>query len=71
MANENGGVKGPAGGGVGPGPKGVRSIREDEKGPIGPFPNWKWVYGTVLVYGTLVILALWILTRILDPGVTF
>jgi hypothetical protein len=44
---------------------------EDERGPIGPFPNWKWVYGTVLVYGTLVILALWILTQVLDPGVTF
>ena len=42
----------------------------DEQGPIGLFPSWKWVYGTVLVYGVLVILALWILTRILDPRVT-
>ena len=70
MANENGGVKGLSEGGVGPGPRRVRSTREDEKGPIGPFPSWKWVYGTVLVYGTLVILTLWILTRILDPGGT-
>ena len=41
---------------------------EEEEGPVGPFPSWKWVYGTVLVYGTLVIGALWILTRLLDPG---
>jgi hypothetical protein len=41
---------------------------EDDKGPVGPFPNWSWVYGTVLVYGVLMILALWVLTRILDPG---
>jgi len=42
----------------------------DEEGPVGPFPSWKWVYGSVLAYGALVIIALWILTRILDPGVT-
>ena len=40
----------------------------DETGPVGPFASWRWVYGTVLVYGTLMILALWVLTRILDPG---
>jgi hypothetical protein len=38
-----------------------------EEGPIGFFPTWSWVYGTVLVYGALVILVLWILTRVLDP----
>lgn len=36
--------------------------------PVGPFPSWKWVYGTVLVYGTLTILILWALTRILGSG---
>ena len=36
--------------------------------PVGIFPSWKWVYGTVLVYGTLVILILWALTWILEPG---
>jgi hypothetical protein len=40
----------------------------EEQGPIGPFPSWGWVYGTVLLYGTLMILALWILTQVLDPG---
>lgn len=42
-------------------------VNEDE-GPVGPFPSWSWVYGTVLLYGALVILALWVLTRILDPA---
>lgn len=41
---------------------------EEEEGRVGPFPSWKWVYGTVLVYGTIVIGILWILTRLLDPG---
>lgn len=40
----------------------------DEAGPIGPFPSWPAIYGTVLVYGVLMILFLWILTRLLDPG---
>jgi hypothetical protein len=48
--------------------RGPFSASNEEKGPIGPFPRWKWVYGTVLLYGTLMILALWILTRVLDPG---
>ncbi len=42
--------------------------RRDEEGRIGPFPSWSWVYATVLIYGVLMILALWVLTRILDPG---
>ncbi|MGD8360844.1 MAG: hypothetical protein PVJ04_05390 [Gemmatimonadota bacterium] len=40
----------------------------DEEGPVGPFSGWKSVYVTVCVYGTLMIVALWILSRILDPG---
>jgi len=43
-------------------------VGKEEEGRVGPFPSWKWVYGTVLVYGTLVIGVLWILTRLLDPG---
>ena len=39
----------------------------EDQGPVGLFPSWKWVYGTVLVYGVLVIIVLWILTRLLDP----
>jgi len=42
--------------------------RSDEAGPIGPFPSWPSVYGTVVVYGVAMILFLWILTHLLDPG---
>ena len=49
-------------------PGGGTGVPSGEEGPIGPFPNWRWVYGTVLVYGVGVILGLWILTRVLDPG---
>jgi hypothetical protein len=41
---------------------------QEEKGPIWIFPSWAWVYGTVLVYGILTIIGLWILTRLLDPA---
>jgi hypothetical protein len=40
----------------------------EEAGPVGVFPSWAWVYGTVLVYGALTILVLWLLSRALDPG---
>ena len=42
---------------------------QEDEGPVGIFPSWAWVYGTVLVYGVLMILALWALTRLLDPTV--
>lgn len=48
-------------------PDAVRGHDED-LGPVGLFPSWRWVYGTVLVYGALMILVLWVLTRVLDPG---
>ncbi len=41
----------------------------EEAGPVGPFPSWSWVYGTVLVYGVLVIGLLTLFTRLLDPGI--
>jgi hypothetical protein len=44
------------------------SAEAEEEGPVGIFPTWRWVYGTVLVYGVLLILGLWVLTRLLDPG---
>lgn len=44
------------------------SSNPDEEGPIGPFPDWTSVYGTVLVYGVAMILFLWLMTRVLDPG---
>ena len=46
----------------------TEEVAREDRGPIGPFPNWPWVYGTVLAYGVLMILFLWILTRVLDPG---
>ena len=51
-----------------PDPAPAEATADDEAGPIGPFPNWPAVYGTVLAYGALMILFLWIMTRILDPG---
>lgn len=55
-----------------PGSQGIwAAMREAdrlEREPVGPFPNWTWVYGTVIVYGILVIGLLVILTRVLDPG---
>ncbi len=42
-------------------------VAREDRGPIGPFPSWPWLYGTVLVYGTVVILVLWILTRVMNP----
>ena len=54
----------------GPVDSGKRVVKPDEAGPIGMFPNWRWVYTTVVVYGVLVILALLVLTRVLDPGST-
>ena len=44
-------------------------MNEDESGRIGLFPNWKWVYGTVVVYGAVVIGVLTLLSRILGFGV--
>lgn len=41
-----------------------------EKERIGLFPSWKWVYGTVVVWGILVIVALTILTEVLSFGVS-
>jgi hypothetical protein len=41
---------------------------EDEGGPIGIFPSWGWLYATVLVYSTLLIILLHILTVTLDFG---
>jgi hypothetical protein len=40
----------------------------DDEGPIGIFPDWGWVYGTVIVYGVVVIGILTVLTRILSFG---
>lgn len=40
----------------------------DDEGPIGIFPSWGWVYGTVLVWFVVVVAALYVLTVTLDFG---
>ena len=35
---------------------------------VGPFPSWVWLYATVVVYGVVVILLLYILTIVLGFG---
>ena len=40
----------------------------DEDGRVGIFPGWGWVYGTVIVYGAVVIGVFTLLTRILSFG---
>ncbi len=45
-----------------------RPSAEGEDGPVGPFPSWGWLYAVVMVYGVLVIAALVVLSRLLDPG---
>jgi hypothetical protein len=41
---------------------------KDDEGRIGIFPDWNWVYWTVVIYGVLTIGVLILLTRILDFG---
>lgn len=41
-------------------------MSSDEEGRVGFFPNWRWLYGAVVVYGVLMIGALILLTRVLD-----
>jgi hypothetical protein len=44
----------------------------ERNGPerVGPFPSWRWVYGTLIVYGILMMGLLTLLTWLLDPGAT-
>ena len=39
---------------------------QDER--VGIFPSWRWAYGTVVVYGVIMILFLLTLTRMLNFG---
>jgi hypothetical protein len=41
----------------------------DEEGRVGPFPSWRSLYWTVVVYGLVVISVLAVLTRALGFGV--
>ena len=46
----------------------VKSAEEDDGGPIGIFPNWRWVYTSVIVYTFLMIVVLYIFTILTDHG---
>jgi len=59
-------MTGVPGGGPRPGMGASKPPDAEEEGRVGPFPNWTWVYSTVVVYGVLVIAALLILTRLLN-----
>ena len=41
---------------------------EDERGAIGIFPSWGWLYGAVIVYTVLAIALLHVFTVTLDYG---
>ncbi len=41
-------------------------VRETETERIGIFPNWRWLYGTVVVYTAVLIVILYIFTTNLD-----
>ncbi len=40
--------------------------RETENERIGIFPNWRWLYGTVVAYTAVLIVVLYIFTVTLD-----
>lgn len=39
-----------------------------EEGPVGLFPSWTWLYGTVLAWFVVVVVVLYVLTVVLDFG---
>ena len=40
--------------------------KETESERIGIFPNWRWLYGTVVVYTAILVVVLYIFTVTLD-----
>lgn len=42
--------------------------RPDEEAPPGIFPSWRWLYGAVLAWFVVVVVALYVLTVALDFG---
>lgn len=48
------------------GKNGGQAGEGEDDGPVGPFPSWKAVYTTVVVYGVLLIGILLALTRALS-----
>ena len=41
---------------------------DGDRGPIGIFPSWGWLYATVIVYTAALVGVLWLFTRIFDFG---
>ncbi|HSR42867.1 MAG TPA: hypothetical protein VLL48_11860 [Longimicrobiales bacterium] len=60
-----------AGPGSPPDPAARPVLDADEIGePIGPFPTWKALYTTVLVWWAFLVILLWVFTLVFDRGVT-
>jgi len=48
-------------------PPGRTPAEEEEKeGRVGPFPSWRALYVTVILYTVATVAALYVLTRLLD-----
>jgi len=43
---------------------------DGDEGPIGPFPNWKAVYWSVVIYTLALIGILWAFTVVFDHSVS-
>ena len=41
---------------------------DGDRGPIGIFPSWGWLYAAVVVYTAALIGLLWLFTRLFDFG---
>ncbi len=39
---------------------------DEDGGRVGIFPSWGWLYGSVIVYTLLLIVALYVLSNVLD-----
>jgi len=42
---------------------------DDGGEPIGPFPTWRALYATVLVWAAVLVALLYVFTRVFDRGV--
>lgn len=49
-----------------PDPSEALGAGESER--VGIFPSWRWLYGTVIVYATLVVVLLYVFSVVLDYG---
>ena len=58
----------PPGDGPPGGPAEPRDETPGDDGPVGVFPSWGWLYGAVLVWFVVVVVALYVLTVTLDLG---